>query len=227
VKDRSLAHAPGPLSRPRIAPRDLPVGREAVTLPVLLLTIAAVSGVRIAASGRLLLVPPTLMALVLGVLLIATLVRAGALAPNRLIGDHRSALENASGAIVVVALIVASAQVFTMLTPPSGLLGFVFTTFFLLLLWNTMAVGPDRRQLLRSLAVVLGGAFVLKFVVLAAAYDAAGGLLHRVIITMLEGVSFGALGFVPDGPPTGYVAFVTLGLFFFALILLPGRQSRP
>ena len=71
-----------------------------------------------------------------------------------------------------------------LLTPATGFLGFVFTVFFVLLLWNTLAVSPDRRQLLRSLAVVFGGAFVLKFIVLASAYDSAGGLLHRVIVTM-------------------------------------------
>jgi len=206
--------------------RDLPVGREAVTLPLLLLTIAGVGGLRVDVAGRLALVPPSLMALTLGVLLVATLVRAGALAPDRLVGERRSPLENTSGAIVLVALLLASAQVFMMLTPPTGLLGFVFTTFFVLLLWNTLAVSPDRRQLLRSLGVVFGGAFVLKFIVLAAAYDAGGGLLHRVIVAMLEGVSLGALGFVPDGAATGYVAFLLLGMYFFGLILLPGRQMH-
>lgn len=207
-------------------PRDLPVGREAVTLPILLLTIAGVGGVRVDAAGTLALVAPSLMALVLGVLLIATLVRSGALAPDRLVNEQRSALENTSGAIVLVALLLATAQLFMLLTPATGLLGFVFTVFFVLLLWNTLAVSPDRRQLLRSLAVVFGGAFVLKFIVLASAYDSGGGLLHRVIVTMLEGVSLGALGFVPDGVATGYIAFVLLGVFFFSLILLPGRQSR-
>jgi len=207
-------------------PRDLPVGREAVTLPILLLTIAGVGGVRVDAAGTLALVAPTLMALVLGVLLIATLVRSGALAPDRLVNERRSALENTSGAIVLVALLLATAQLFMLLTPATGFLGFVYTVFFVLLLWNTLAVSPDRRQLLRSLAVVFGGAFVLKFIVLASAYDSGGGLLHRVIVTMLEGVSLGALGFVPDGVATGYIAFVLLGLFFFSLILLPGRQSR-
>ncbi len=207
-------------------PRDLPVGREAVTLPILLLTIAGVGGVRVDAAGTLALVAPSLMALVLGVLLIATLVRSGALAPDRLVNERRSALENTSGAIVLVALLLATAQLFMLLTPATGLLGFVFTVFFVLLLWNTLAVSPDRRQLLRSLAVVFGGAFVLKFIVLASAYDSGGGLLHRVIVTMLEGVSLGALGFVPDGVATGYIAFVLLGVFFFSLILLPGRQSR-
>jgi hypothetical protein len=207
-------------------PRDLPVGREAVTLPILLLTIAGAGGLRVGAAGTLALVPPSLMALVLGVLLIATLVRSGALAPDRLVNERRSALENTSGAIVLVALLLAAAQLFMLLTPATGFLGFVFIVFFVLLLWNTLAVSPDRRQLLRSLAVVFGGAFVLKFIVLASAYDSGGGLLHRVIVTMLEGVSLGALGFVPDGVATGYIAFVLLGLFFFSLILLPGRQSR-
>lgn len=207
-------------------PRDLPVGREALTLPILLLTIAGVGGVRVDAAGTLALVAPSLMALVLGVLLIATLVRSGALAPDRLVNERRSALENTSGAIVLVALLLATAQLFMLLTPATGLLGFVFTVFFVLLLWNTLAVSPDRRQLLRSLAVVFGGAFVLKFIVLASAYDSGGGLLHRMIVTMLEGVSLGALGFVPDGVATGYIAFVLLGVFFFSLILLPGRQSR-
>jgi hypothetical protein len=77
---------------------------------------------------------------------------------------------------------------------------------------------------LRSLAVVLGGAFLLKFVVLASFYDPHGGLLHRVVLTLLEGVSLGSLGFVPDGAATGYLGFVTLLLYFVTLVLLPGRQ---
>jgi hypothetical protein len=120
---------------------------------------------------------------------------------------------------------VASAQVFALVTPSAGFLAFVFTAFYVLLLWNTLAVEPDRRQLLRSLLVVLGGAFVLKFVVLAAVYDPSSGLLRRVVLAMVEGVSLGALGFVPDGPATGYLAFATLAGFFLALILLPGRRG--
>jgi hypothetical protein len=42
---------------------------------------------------------------------------------------------------------------------------------------------------------------------------------------MVEGVSLGALGFVPDGPATGYLAFATLAVFFLALTLLPGRRA--
>ena len=205
-------------------PRDLPVVREAITLPLLLLTVAALGGLRIAPDGRLALTPPSLMSLVLAVGLLAVLVRSGALVPDRLVAERRSALENSSGVFVLAALVAASAQVFSLVTPAAGLLAFVFTTFFVLLLWNTLAVEPDRRQVLRSLLVVFGGAFVLKFVVLAAIYEPEGGLLRRVLLTMLEGVSLGTLGFVPDGRTTGYVAFFTLAMYFAALVMLPGRR---
>lgn len=217
-----LAHAE--LLRVRGA-RELPVGREAFTLPMLLLTVAALGGVRVSQAGALAFVPPSLMSLILGVGLLGVLVRSGALIPARLVNDHRSALENASGALVLATLVAASAQVFSLVTPAAGLLAFVFTIFFVLLLWNTLAVEPDRRQVLRSLFVVFGGAFVLKFVVLAAIYEPDGGLLRRVLLTMLEGVSLGTLGFVPDGAATGYIAFLTLAMYFVALVLLPGRRA--
>ena len=204
----------------------MPVGREAVTLPLLLLTVAALGGVRVAHGGALALVPPSLMSIILGTVLVSALIRSRALVPSRLVNDHRTPLENTSGVVVLVALLTATAQVFTMVTPATGLLAFVFTTFFVLLLWNTLAVEPDRRQLLRSLLVVFGGAFVLKFVVLAALYEPQGGLLRRVMLTLLEGVSLGTLGFVPDGAATGYLAFVTLALYFVALVLLPAQRSQ-
>jgi hypothetical protein len=222
LEGHSLAHAE--LLRVR-GTRELPVGREALTLPLLLLTVAALGGVRVSQTGALALLPPSLMSLILGVGLLGVLVRSGTLVPARLVNDHRSALENASGAVVLAALVAASAQIFSMVTPSAGLLAFVFTVFFVLLLWNTLAVEPDRRQVLRSLLVVFGGAFVLKYVVLAAIYEPDGGLLRRVLLTMLEGVSLGTLGFVPDGAATGYIAFFTLAMYFIALVLLPSRRG--
>lgn len=214
----------GELYRPR-REGALPVGRESITLPLLLVTVAGAGGVRVAVDGTLALAPPSLISLVLAVLLIAALVRSGALAPHVLVSETRTPLENTSGLVVLVTLLAATAQVFSLLTPASGLFAFVFSAFFVLLLWNTLAVGPDRRQLLRSLLVVLGGAFVLKFVLLAALYDPQGGLLRRVMLALLEGASLGGVPFTPDGAATGYLAFVILGLYFVALILLPARRQ--
>jgi hypothetical protein len=118
---------------------------------------------------------PPLIALILAALVFGVLVRAGALAPDRLLRSDRSPLENGSGAIVVATLFAASAQVFNLMTPESGLLHFIVTIFFMLLLWNTWAARPDRSRLLRSLAVLFGGAFILKYIVLASLYDPQGG----------------------------------------------------
>jgi len=216
---------PGEIYRRPAGPVALPVGREAITLPLLLLTVAGAGGVRVAATGTIALVPPSLVGLVLAVFLIGALVRSGALDPSRLVGDRRAPLENASGVTVLLALLVATAQVFTLLTPDSGLFAFVFTAFFALLLWNTLAADPDRPRLLRSLAVVLGGAFLLKFVVLAALYNPDGGLLRRVLLALIDGATLGAAP-APDGPVTGYLAFATLGLYFVGLVLLPARRRR-
>ena len=56
--------------------------REAIGLPVLFLTIALLGGFRVGA--RVLLVPPSLTALILAVLLLGVLVRAGAFRPSSL-----------------------------------------------------------------------------------------------------------------------------------------------
>src|SRR6185369_1561041 len=105
---------------------------------------------------RIALVPPSLFCLVLGTLLVVALVRSGALEPARLMHASRSPLANANGAVVLVTLVAAGAQVFEMLTPATGLPMFFVSVLFLVLLANTLVAGPDRVRLLRSLAVIFG-----------------------------------------------------------------------
>lgn len=201
--------------------------REAVTLPLIFLTVALGGGFRQArGTGQLIFLAPSLMALVLALLLIGVLFRAGALVPDRLMHAGRTPLANLSGAVVLVSLFAAAAQVFNSVTPEAGLLQLAFHIFFFLLLWNTMAARPDRRRLLHSLLVVFGGAFVLKYVVLGALYDPQGGLTKRVLTTMLEGVTLGGLTYQSPAALTGYVAFFTILLFLIGLILLPQEPAR-
>jgi hypothetical protein len=202
------------------------VTREAITLPLIFLTVILTGGLRVAAgTHQLVFLPPSLMALVLALLLMGALVRCGALAPARLVDPARPALANASGLIVLVSLFLAAAQTFNMTTPDAGLLQFLFNVFYLLLLWNTMAARPDRRRLLSSLMVVFGGAFILRFVVLAALYDPQGGLTKRVLTAMLEGVTLGGLAYEAPAAVTGYVAFFTVLLFLIGLALLPPPEE--
>ena len=111
--------------------------------------------------------PPSLFAMVLGTMLLAALVRSGALAPDRLLHGSRSVLANANGMVALLSLFAAASQVLALLTPRSGLPLFFVDVFLFVLLLNTLVAQPDRVRLLRSLAVILGSALVLKFVVLA------------------------------------------------------------
>ena len=86
--------------------------REAIGLPMLFLTVLLLGSARI--TDSVVLLPPTLFALVLAVLLLRVLVQCGALAPDRLLGSSRSAIANVNGLIVFVALWAAGAQTMSM-----------------------------------------------------------------------------------------------------------------
>ena len=198
--------------------------REALQLPLIYLTVVLGGGVHIA--DRVVLRPPSLFGLVLGILLLALLVRSGTLAPERLLHATRSQLANLSGLIVIVTAVLASAQAFTLMTPQSGLPRVLVSLFLLILLLNTLAASPDRPRVLRSLLVIVGSAFTLKFVVLAALSDPAGGRLARVIQALFEGATLGMVSQEVVHPITSYLAFGTFVLFLTGVALLPGRDPR-
>ena len=196
--------------------------REAFTLPLLFLSVAAAGGFRMpAGAGGAQFLHPPVMALVLAVLLMGVMTRAGLLVPGLLVSDARSGLENASGIAVLAALFIASAQVIQCLAPESGLLHVVYYTFMTILMWNTLAAAPDRMRLLHSLFVIFGSAFLLKYVALASLYDPQGGVMRRVVTALLEGVALGTLQYAPFAPVTGYVAFFTALVYLGALAMLP------
>ena len=197
--------------------------REAIWLPLVCLTVILLGGLRMGAPATL--APPSLFALVLGVLLVGALVQSGALAPERLMHESRSPLENLNGLVLLAAVFLASAQIFALLTPESGLPRLIFSVYFLLLMLNTVAAGPGRVHVLRSLGVTFGAAFVLNFVVLDALSDPGGSRLQRALHIVLEGITLGVLTQPPHHPAAGYVALVAIALFLIALALLPARLS--
>jgi hypothetical protein len=196
--------------------------REAIALPLVFLTVTLFGGLRIADGVALL--PPPLFALVLSVLLLGLLVRCGALAPNRLMHASRSMLANLNGLIVLFAAFLASAQAFNVATPESGAPRVLFNLVYLVLLANTIAASPDRVRVLRSLLVIFGSAFIVKFVVLAALSHPAAGPLTRVLQVLFEGITLGSVTQEVFHPATGYVAFGTLVLYLFGLVLLPAAD---
>ena len=82
-------------------------------------------------------------------------------------------------------------------------------------------------QLLRSLLVIFGSAFTLKFIVLAALSNPDGGAVKRILLALFEGVTLGTFTQEVLHPASGYLAFVTLLLFVGGLALLPSSGSRP
>jgi hypothetical protein len=199
------------------------VALEAFYVPLIMLTVTLLGGLRVA--ERVILMPPPLAGLVLAMLLLGILIRSGALAPERLMSAERSAVANLNGLVVLLATFLASAQAFNLATPESGLPRLLFSVFLFVLLLNTMAASSDRIRTLRSLAVTFGSAFVLKFIVLAAISDPAGGRLKRILLVMLEGLTLGTLTQDTFHPITGYLAFFTFVLFVVGLSLLPVRTQ--
>ena len=192
--------------------------REAVVLPCLFLTVTLLGGLRVGSAVRL--IPPPLIALVLAMLLVASLARSGTLIPERLMSAARTPLENLSGLVVLLTLFAASSQIFNLLTPDSGLLHLLVSVFFLVQLLTTLAAVRDRLSMLRSLAVLLGCAFFLRFVALESLYAPGRGVLKRVMTALMEGITLGTLDYEPAGAATGYIAFFTLTLFVVGLVLV-------
>lgn len=200
---------------------------EGFYLPLILLTVTLLGGLRVA--DHVVFLPPSLSALVLAAMLLVVLLRCRALAPERLVNPARSGLANANGGFVLVALFAGTVQVFNAVIPESGLPRLLTTLFLFVLIVNTLAASPDRRHVLRSVTVILGSMFILKFIVLAALSDPRGGWVKRVLLAMVEGATLGTLTQRLFAPVTGYIAFATVVMFLFGLALLPSgeRYERP
>jgi hypothetical protein len=196
--------------------------REAIYLPLLFLTVALLGGVR--PGGPIVLAPPSLFSLILAVMLVGMLIQSGALIALRLMNGSRSGLANLNGFVALAALFAASAQIFSLLTPEAGVPRIVFSVYFLVLMLNTLAAGPDRVRVLRSLAVTFGAAFVLKFIVLNALSDPASGRMARLLQILFEGVTLGTVTQQVHHPFAGYLAFFTIGIFLVTLSLLPSHR---
>lgn len=198
--------------------------REAVFLPLAFLTVVLLGGLEPGAPRPWSVATP--FSLLLAIMMVAALARSGAVAPRRLMDHSRTGLQNSNGLVVLITLFAASAQLLHMLTPRSGLPAFIVGTLLMLQLVQTLTAGPDRRQMLRSMAVVIGSAFVLKFVLLAALADPAGGRTKRVLLALFDVATLGTIVQAPLHPGAPYVAFFVALLFLIAVAALPASTPE-
>jgi hypothetical protein len=197
-----------------------------VVLPLLLLTVALLGGLRMAAADHaFLFVAPPLVTLVLAGLLMALFVRGGLVRPAAWVRADRPLLGNLSHILTLVALFAASAQAFNSVLPEQGLLHWLFSFFFLWTLWNNQFSPFDPARLLRSLAVLFGTAFALKHMLLAGLHPSESGWMGRVAAALLQGVSLGTLDVPAFAPATGYISFFTVVLYVGCLMLVPAAPG--
>lgn len=197
--------------------------REAFVLPMIFLTVALLGGLRLLPgdSANMRFVPPPLIGLVLAVILMGAMVRARLLVPDALVGAPRGGLASVSGGLVILTLLAATAQVLSGLSPEAGLMRIAYYFVLVVLVWNTLAAAPDRPRLLHSLFVILGAALVFKHVILSALFDTEGGMVKRMLLAVMEGVSTGSVETERLHEATGYVAFGNVLLYLLGLALLP------
>ena len=197
--------------------------REAIVLPMLLLTATLLASVR--PGTPIMFVAPSPYGLVLGTLVVAALVRSGALDPTRLLHGARPVVANANGAVVLAALLASAGAVLTMIEPESGLPRFFVALFLPVLLINTLVAQPDRVRLLRSLAVILGAGVVIKFVILAGLSGPASSTTARVLVALFDAATFGSVAQAAQPGSAGYLALAATALFLGGAALLP--HERP
>jgi hypothetical protein len=192
-----------------------------VARPFVLLTVALLGGLRIGPQGAFVFVPPPLVSLVLGALLLALCVQSGLATPRRwLSSDHPLAVSAAHG-VTLAALFFASVQAVNTVLPERGLLHGLVALFLLWTLWNDQFAPFDGRRLLRRLVALFGTAFLLKHVLLAGVGGGpAPSWSRRLVSSLLDGVTLGSIDLPALGPATGYVSFFTLALYLGGLAML-------
>ena len=197
-----------------------------IVLPMLFLTVALLGGLRVSEeSHAFIFIPPPLVTLVLAVLLAVLFVRGRLIELPRWVASTNAPLTNASHIWMLLTLFFGSAQAFNSVLPERGLLHWLLSFFFLWTLWNNLFSWFDARRLLRSLTVLFGTAFVIKYLLLAGLYSQERGWLQRVAGALLQGVSLGTLDTPAFAPASGYISFFTLALFVAGLFLIPFAQS--
>ncbi len=196
-----------------------------IVLPTILLTVGLLGGLRIDAQTRqFVFIAPPLVTLVLAILLGSLFMRAGAIDLHHWLAIEQPTLTNLSHLLTLISLFFASAQAFNSVLPESGLLHWMFSFFFLWTLWTNQFSTFDARRLLKSLIVLFGTAFVLKYLLVSGLYAPEGGWLKRIASTLLQGIAIDVPAFAPI---TGYVSFFALALYVAGLWLMAPVPVQP
>jgi len=196
-----------------------------IMLPLLLLTVTLAGGLRISVSNELLFLPPQLAALILGLFAMILFVRGGILDLRQHLNGGLAITDNVSGAIFLFSLYTATVQVFNLVTPERGLLNFCFNSFYFLIFLNNLFVIFNPARLAKSLSVVLGASFALKYLILADLFAPSENWAKYALQKLMQTASLGAMDYAAFGPATGYLAFAAVVLYLLALYVVAPRAD--
>ena len=195
--------------------------------PLLFLTVALAGGMRLAVGrNELRFLAPQLVACILAALVMILFVRGGLVDLSRYAGERLGVLDNVSGVLSLAAIYFATAQVFNSVTPEKGLLNFCFNLFYVLIFLNNLFVVFNPARLAKSLAVVLGASFALKYLILADLLAPSESWAKYMLQKLMQTASLGALDYEVFAPGTGYLAFAALALYILGLYLIAPRVDR-
>lgn len=198
-----------------------------ILVPVIFLTVALTGGVRFTVDTQeLRFLAPQLVSLILAVFVMTVFVRGGLIQLRDYVSEERGLIENASGLVRLGAIYFATAQVFNAVTPERGLLNFFFNLFYFLIFWNNLFVVFNPVRLTKSLAVVLGASFALKYLILADLFAPTESWAKYALQKLMQTASLGALEFEVFAPSTGYLAFATVAAYILGLYLISPRVDR-
>ena len=197
-----------------------------ILLPMIFLTVALLGGLRIDVETKaFLFYPPPLITLIFSVMVMLLFVRGRAIEIDKWLGSDQPVLTNVSHALTLLTLYFATAQAFNTVMPEGGLLKALFCFFLLWTLWNNQFSNFDARRLLRSLAVLFGTAFFLKYMFLPSLFAPGGGFAKTIAGFFVDVGTLGTIDKQMFAPVTGYISFFTLLLYVAGLILLTPRPE--
>jgi hypothetical protein len=202
-----------------------------IALPAIFLAVTLLGGMRLSfESGAFIFLSPTLFNLVLAVLLFAIIIRGKLINIEQWFSADFSVPANFANGLILLTLFSASAQVLNCLLPERGL-AFGLTAFFLLwTLWTNLFAELEAKKMLRSLAALLGFAFVFKYVFLASLVSTSAAdesWMRKLAESLFEKASLGLLEIPKFSPATGYIAFFTVLLYGAGIVFLYSLSKKP
>lgn len=198
-----------------------------IIAPLLFLTVALTGGMRFAVgSNELRFIAPQLVAVILAAFVIILFVRGGLVELSKYASEHLGVVENASGIIRLATIYFATVQIFNSVTPEKGLLNFCFNLFYFLIFFNNLFVVFNPVRLAKSLAIVFGASFALKYLILADLFAPSESWAKYMLQKLMQTTTLGALDYEVFAPGTGYLSFAALAFYILGLYLIAPRVDR-